>query len=930
MKGKTAAIPLFVLILVAVSSGRLASQPLSWSEQFDSRANLDLGQTTAWIDTAASRATLYPFHMELQGGAGMPGMGIAVALAGDYAFVAAPDSGLSVFDISNPASPVYQTKTPAFSAFDVVVDGDYAYVAADTGGLVVFDITNPVAPTVIGGYDTGGNSYGVDVDGDIVYIADGDSGLVAVDVGVPTNPQELWTYRSPGTLLSSVDAEGLVVYATDVVGGLEAVDVSLAPNPERLDYLSIPGNPIRLDVEGPLAFVACDVSGLQVVAVVAPWALEWIGSAPAGGGASGVDAVGDVVYVATPGYGLYTLRFDDNFNFFAADSVATPGAAFALAVAGEDAFVAMQEAGLQSVRVAAAVPSPLPGAAVDTPGGVGGIDADGVFLYVADGLSGLLIYEIIDQRAPLFTGAYDTPDYCLNVQVAGPLAFLADRLDGMLVVDVTDYENPSLLGSGYDTPGLAQAIDVAGTSAYIADTDNGLVVLDITNVETPSLAGSYTTPDNAVDVEVHGDHAFVAALQGGLQIIDVSDPTSPVLAGAYDRPGAFAMGLTVSGNYCYVANDYYGLQIIDVSDPTNPSLVATYDTPGLAHDAAVSGNFVFVADNTEGMIMLDVTAPSSPLSRGSVATSQSARRLDTWGDYAYVSNGTDGFQIAQVFDRTSNLEDNTVQSVALNTPRLVSHVSLSAASSDSVRWEVSADSGATWDDVIPDESWQELSAYGTQLVWRASLYPETAGGVPVCDSMLLRYYDLVPIVVQEIRADASADGVELHWDVAADEDITGFRIYRRESAGGAREAAVHAGLLPPATRSFMDRTAEPGSAYHYTLGVVRPDGSEVRSRAVSVVMERLQAALHQNHPNPFNPATTISFVVPRPMRIELAVFSLDGALVRRLVDGPSPPGLQEVHWDGTNEAGQRVASGVYFCRYTAGTFVQTRKMVLLE
>lgn len=295
-----------------------------------------------------------------------------------------------------------------------------------------------------------------------------------------------------------------------------------------------------------------------------------------------------------------------------------------------------------------------------------------------------------------------------------------------------------------------------------------------------------------------------------------------------------------------------------------------------------------------------------------------------------MSNGAGGFKIAQVFDRKSNIDDNEVQSVVVSTPRLVSHVSLAAACTDSVRWEVSADSGSTWDEIIPDRTWQELSVFGTNLLWRASLHAAAPGSVPACDSLELRYSDLIPVVVQGIRADVSAGGVELHWDLSTDEAFAGFRIYRREAAQGPPESAIHDGLLPPPARSFTDRTAEAGRAYRYTLGVVGPDGSEVRSRPVSVVTGSLRAALHQNHPNPFNPVTTISFVVPRPMEVEVAIFSANGELVRRLVEGASAPGTREVQWDGTNEQGLRAASGVYFCRYTAGKFTQTRKLLMIK
>jgi hypothetical protein len=277
-----------------------------------------------------------------------------------------------------------------------------------------------------------------------------------------------------------------------------------------------------------------------------------------------------------------------------------------------------------------------------------------------------------------------------------------------------------------------------------------------------------------------------------------------------------------------------------------------------------------------------------------------------------------------------NLDDNEARGVVLDTPGDVTHVRLTAAVTDSVRFDVSADNGGTWTEVPADQEWQQLAVTGTQLMWRASLHYATVGAVPACDSLLIEYGDLVPILVQEIRADAADGGVVLYWDLFADEAIAGFRIYRRETGGGSPEVVVNSVLLRPGARSFADRTAAPGRGYSYSLGVVKPDGSEIRSRAVTVVTGHLQAALRQNHPNPFNPATTISYVVPRPMSVEVAVFSLEGKLVRRLVDGPAAAGAREVRWDGTNERGQPVASGVYFCRYTAGKFTQTRKMLLLK
>ncbi|MFQ6008617.1 MAG: T9SS type A sorting domain-containing protein [Candidatus Zixiibacteriota bacterium] len=89
-------------------------------------------------------------------------------------------------------------------------------------------------------------------------------------------------------------------------------------------------------------------------------------------------------------------------------------------------------------------------------------------------------------------------------------------------------------------------------------------------------------------------------------------------------------------------------------------------------------------------------------------------------------------------------------------------------------------------------------------------------------------------------------------------------------------------------------------------------------------------SLAQNYPNPFNPSTVIEFTVPRRGHIELSVYNLLGQRVATLVDEPMHPGVYRAVWYGTDQAGQRVASGIYFYRLKAEQFVQTKKMVLLK
>ena len=84
------------------------------------------------------------------------------------------------------------------------------------------------------------------------------------------------------------------------------------------------------------------------------------------------------------------------------------------------------------------------------------------------------------------------------------------------------------------------------------------------------------------------------------------------------------------------------------------------------------------------------------------------------------------------------------------------------------------------------------------------------------------------------------------------------------------------------------------------------------------------------HPNPFNPSTTIRFELPADARATLRVFDLAGHLVRTLIDEERPAGPHAATWDGRDEQGRRLPSGVYLCRLDAGGHAATRKLVLAK
>jgi len=91
-----------------------------------------------------------------------------------------------------------------------------------------------------------------------------------------------------------------------------------------------------------------------------------------------------------------------------------------------------------------------------------------------------------------------------------------------------------------------------------------------------------------------------------------------------------------------------------------------------------------------------------------------------------------------------------------------------------------------------------------------------------------------------------------------------------------------------------------------------------------------QFDLGQNYPNPFNPETQIQYEIGKAGQVELTVYDLLGRLVRTLVDTEQTAGLHTVKWDARDDLGRRVASGVYVYQIKTGSFVETRKMILLK
>jgi len=175
----------------------------------------------------------------------------------------------------------------------------------------------------------------------------------------------------------------------------------------------------------------------------------------------------------------------------------------------------------------------------------------------------------------------------------------------------------------------------------------------------------------------------------------------------------------------------------------------------------------------------------------------------------------------------------------------------------------------------------------------------------------------------------SFGSVELNWDASTAIPEQLYNVYCDDE------------LLT--TESIMGTTYTdelvPAGTHTYAVTAVYPPWGESEPATIEVfvessdadIVEPLQTTkLFANYPNPFNPTTTIKFALTRTDNVKIDIFSVNGQLVRSLVSGLYGIGEHNIVWNGLDNSGHQVSSGVYFYRLSTSDFVASRKMLLLK
>jgi hypothetical protein len=244
----------------------------------------------------------------------------------------------------------------------------------------------------------------------------------------------------------------------------------------------------------------------------------------------------------------------------------------------------------------------------------------------------------------------------------------------------------------------------------------------------------------------------------------------------------------------------------------------------------------------------------------------------------------------------------------------------------SLEYDGSGDTGADWfDQVVPT--------------------PGLDNSLPVSLSYFeARYFDNVVII---------------RWITESETNNLGFNLYRAESKDGPFEKInthIISGAGTTASQNkyeYVDETAVVGNKYFYYIEDIDFDGKKDRSETIqamsgpfgkekprflrnsSALEQPVKFQVFQNFPNPFNPETWIPFQLPEPAGVTVKIYNVFGQTVRTMDVGQKGVGHylgkdEAIHWDGRNQNGELVPSGVYFYQFRAGNFIAMKKMLLVK
>lgn len=979
-----------VIALVAAEQGGLllldvsnpaSPEPLEWINASDEVMDVCVAGRHAFLAAMGAGIEIYDIsHPSLPvfvSSIPLLDRALGLVVSGNCAYVADYRAGVAVVDVHDVSAPVLVAHLPTGTpALAVAVNGDLLAVAVGTGGVLLYDTSDAFSPIFAGAVSTEGAAQDVAFRNRILLTGTSGPQLIAHDVTDPADPVKKWSMQ-PNSAVSGLTTSGDLALLATGAAELEIVRISEVASPP-LDvggfYSMMINAPRDVAVAGDVAYVVTEPSGLITVSLPAINYPNLLGSCSTPGNAVGVAVSGALACVADSLAGLRLFDVSDPALPVALGGYNTPGQALAVAMAGDMAAVADGTGGLRLFDLTNTAAPALLGSC-SLPGSANGVAFHGNLACVTDG--GLRLVDVSDPAAPVLLGSYTNFNggQAKGVAVCGTVAWVAAGSAGMFAVDVGTPAAPYLIG----------VIPTAQTYYSYVDPDffgARLVFLEAGGSYTASFCRVYdvTDPANPVLVDRHALNSYD---ENALVVAD------DILVVAAGRPGYMGGVRYRQLAQCDVTGPVSGYgQSLNVV-PELPYVVCARLAAefqgqvewrlwlaGSSHVVWPGSGWVPVQAEGEDLkwrALLEWSNSNPTVSGVQIDWRLREARIDSvadvrgdqggWVNVHLTGSGLDmfshtitGYNVYRRIDEKA-LIDRVLGAKAAGVPADGAVDGAFATGGEIVIAGETYLVGGDADKDTPPGVWSVVGSFwptrsDNYIVTVPTVTDDTPEGpawttyyVLAFESSTGSFYaslpdsgrsvdNIAPGVPAGLAATYSATGAALAWTPAPEQDFQYFRVYRGTWPGF--EPAPGNLVGATAAAAWTDPVPSPWQ-YSYKVTTVDHAGNESGAASPEQVSGTEETpdpgafALLPCSPNPFNAATIIRWEAPAGGgRVTLAVYDARGARVRLLVDGFQPAGRHSLRWDGRDDGGRALATGVYFCRMVTPASTHTVKMSLVQ
>jgi hypothetical protein len=703
----------------------------------------------------------------------------------------------------------------------------------------------------------------------LLYLLIGISPLFAVYArigGMPLTHTGLSMALSGGTLIVG---EG----QTNGAGCVEVIDAGIVETPQSLATVEVPDSVLSVVIVGRIVYAACADAGLRIIDISTPSHPVIIEAPFLDERVVQLCKQDELLYVSSEsGIRIYDITIPDTPVIRACLEV--DGVPRLLA-AGQDRLYIAPDESLSIYNTSdMSHPSLLSEYSASSP--VTALSAEGSMVFLGDRTGALSLVDVADAAHPVLVGSCSSACNPTRLIIRDNRVYLIGGDRGLRSIDVSDPRYPFIDGF-YSSDSRANALSITNNRALVIDSKRGLLVIDVTDTHCPTVLSEIRTPGSPKAITVRGEYALIADCGASMLPVNITNPFGPVALPECPEL-AHAQSACFVGAYALVTDDECGLGVLECGDFTDMCLRGSWMDYLPGHTISKDRAMICIAADERGVLLADVSDPRRPVHAGGWITLGNAIDAVLKDNIVYVAVQPSCLQIVDVSDP----RHPEVQAM-LNVSGEVSRIAVK----NRVVYLAAGDAGLHVIDASDPTEPQLVSTFR----------PHADSHVTYCYRNGDRLYSF----------DTAWNEIDM-FDIADADEPEMIDFY---NGSGALNGMCEQG-------AFLYVVDDAWGMQILAIG-------NVRSRADVEYYSAIKA-----FPNPFNPETTISYSINEPGEFTVSIYDLRGRRVRLLEHGMVNTGEHLVTWDGTDEHGQAVGSGVYLCRVATMGNSAVQRLVLVK